>query len=465
MGVHPPPTFCNCPQTHYIKKKREKMFTRKQLTRLIVPLVIEQILAATIGMADTLMVSVSGEAAVSGVALVDSINLLLINVFAALATGGVIVAAQYLGREDTVNANTAAKQLLLVTFGLSFVIMALCLAARTQLIYGLFRSAEPAVLENAMAYFFFSALSYPFIAVYNAGAALFRAMGNAKVSMFASLLMNITNIGGNALLIYGLAMGAAGAAIASLISRMLGAVIMIALLRRPEHVIHLDTVFRLGWKPAMIKNILKIGVPTGIENGMFQIGKVLVQGLVVSFGTSAITANAVANGISTFSIIPGNAIGLAMVTVVGQCVGAGDYTQAKRYVMKLTGAAYALMLVLNVGIFFLLPTAIGFYSVSAQTAETARLILIYSTVCTVFIWPAAFALPNGLRAASDVKFTMSISVFSMWAFRIGFSYVIGRWLGWGVFGVWVAMSIDWLFRAVMFAIRFFGGKWQKNRLI
>ncbi|WP_092750967.1 MATE family efflux transporter [Hydrogenoanaerobacterium saccharovorans] len=441
------------------------MFTKKQLVRLIVPLIVEQLLAATIGMADTLMVSGSGEAAVSGVSLVDSINLLLISIFAALSTGGAIVSAQYLGREDHPNANIAAKQLLLVTTGLATVIMSVCLIWRTSIINGLFGSAEPLVLQNALIYFLLSSLSYPFIAIYNSCAALFRAMGNSKISMFASILMNVTNIGGNAILIFGFGMGAAGAALATLLSRMLGATIMIILLRNPHNTIRLDTVFRLGFHPEMIKSILRIGVPTGLENGMFNIGKILVQGLIASFGTIAITANAVANGVAGLAQIPGSAIGLAMVTVIGQCVGAKEYEQAKNYTLKLTGAAYAMMTVTNLLVVISLSPIIGWYSVSAQTAVVAKQILIYHSVCSILIWTPSFALPNGLRAANDVRFTMITSVISMWVFRIGFSYIIGQWLGWGVLGVWVAMSIDWLFRAIVFVTRFFSGKWQNKQFI
>ncbi|WP_312640644.1 MATE family efflux transporter [Hydrogenoanaerobacterium sp.] len=441
------------------------MFTRKQLVRLIVPLIVEQLLAATIGMADTLMVSGCGEAAVSGVSLVDSINLLLISIFAALATGGAIVSAQYLGREDHPNANVAAKQLLLVTTGLSMVIMAVCLIWRTSIIHGLFGAAEPLVLENALIYFLLSALSYPFIAIYNACAALFRAMGNSKISMFASILMNAVNIGGNAIFIFGFNMGAAGAALASLLSRILGAVIMLVFLRNPHNFIRLDNIFKLGFHPAMIKNILQIGVPTGLENGMFNIGKILVQGLIASFGTVAITANAVANGVAALAQIPGSAIGLAMVTVVGQCVGAQEYGQAKKYVLKLGGAAYVLITVTNLLVLLGLSPIIGWYSVSPQTAEIAKQLIVYHGVCSMLIWTPSFALPNGLRAANDVRFTMITSVFSMWVFRIGFSYIIAQWMGWGVLGVWVAMSIDWLFRAIVFVTRFLSGKWQNKRLI
>lgn len=331
------------------------MFTAKDLRKLILPLIVEQFLAVTIGMADTIMVASTGEAAMSSVSLVDAINILLINIFSALATGGAIVASQYLGREDNKRANVAAKQLLLVTTAMSVFIMAVCLIGRNPILDLIFGKIEPEVMDNCRVYFFWSALSYPFLAVYNAGAALYRSMGNSKVSMLTSTLMNAINIAGNALLIFGFHMGVAGAAIASLFARMVGAVLITCLLRFKPHVIQLEAVFKLDFQPEMIKNILKFGVPTGLENGMFQIGRLMTQGLVATFGLTATTANAIGMSLSAFPQIPGTAIGLAMVTVVGQCIGARRQEEAKRYTLKLTGLAYLAMGALNLVMLALLP--------------------------------------------------------------------------------------------------------------
>ncbi len=441
------------------------MFTAKDLRKLILPLIVEQFLAVTIGMADTIMVASTGEAAMSSVSLVDAINILLINIFSALATGGAIVASQYLGREDNKRANVAAKQLLLVTTAMSVFIMAVCLIGRNPILDLIFGKIEPEVMDNCRVYFFWSALSYPFLAVYNAGAALYRSMGNSKVSMLTSTLMNAINIAGNALLIFGFHMGVAGAAIASLFARMVGAVLITCLLRFKPHVIQLEAVFKLDFQPEMIKNILKFGVPTGLENGMFQIGRLMTQGLVATFGLTATTANAIGMSLSAFPQIPGTAIGLAMVTVVGQCIGARRQEEAKRYTLKLTGLAYLAMGALNLVMLALLPVVIGIYNPSPATAALARELMLYCIACTILLWPASFVLPNGLRAAGDVRFTMTVSIVSMWAFRIGFSYLLAKGLQMGVLGVWIAMTIDWAFRILCFAIRFFRGKWMNKQLI
>ena len=441
------------------------MFNRKQLARLIWPLIVEQFLAVAIGLADTVMVTSCGEAAVAGVSLVDSINVLLINIFSALATGGAILASQYIGRQDKEQANVAAKQLVLVTAGISVLVMAICLFANASLLHMVFGEAEADVMTNAETYFFWSALSYPFLALYNAGAALFRAMGNSRISMFTALLMNALNIGGNALLIYGMNMGVAGAAIASLVSRFVGAAIMLALLRLRHQMIRLDSLIRLGFHPPMIRQILGVGVPNGLENGMFQIGKILVQRLITVLGTASISANAVANTVAALPQIPGAAIGLAMITVVGQCIGAGEQDQAKSYTLRLTGLAYASMSVLCILEVVLVAPIVGFFNLSAQTAELARQLLVYHGITCLIMWPASFVLPNGLRAAGDVRFTMLVSVLSMWVFRIGFSYLLVDMLHMGVLGVWVAMTIDWLVRVIVFSIRLFTGGWRNKHLI
>ena len=441
------------------------MFTRKDIVRLMVPLVIEQVLAVAIGMADTMMVSSCGEAAVSGVSLVDSINVLLINIFSALATGGSIICAQYIGRDDHANANASAKQLIVATFLISAAIMIICLFGNAPILSVVFPNTEKSVMNNCITYFFWSAISYPFLGVYNAGAALFRSMGNSRITMIISLAMNLLNICGNAILIFGCGMGVAGAAIATLASRIFGAVIILYLLRWRSHGITLDSLihWRLDFK--MIRTILKIGIPNGLENGMFQIGKILVQGLVASFGTVAIAANAVGNSIASMATIPGAAVGLGMITIVGQCIGAKRYDEAKRYMFRLTGLAYVLMIFVNIILFLLLNPLIGLFNLSAETASITSVLLIYHGIMSSILWPMAFTLPNGLRAANDVKYTMLVSVISMWACRIGLSYILASFLNLGVLGVWIAMTIDWAVRIIFFLGRVISGKWKKKEVI
>ena len=442
------------------------MFTRRDLIRLILPLIIEQVLVATIGIADTLMVSAVGEVAVSAVSLVDSFNVLLLQVFAALATGGGIVAAQYLGRDDQENAESAARQLLIITTGFSIVLGAFCFLARRPLLGLLFGSAEPAVMEGALTYLWISALSYPLIALYNGSAAIFRVQGNSRISMLAAGLMNVTNISFNALFIFVLKMGVAGAALGSLISRGFGAALLLFLLRNPQNRIHIELPMSLRLERSMVQNILHIGIPNATEAGVFQLGRVLVQGIVAMFGTVSLAANAVANSIMTISQMPGSAIGLAIVTVVGQCIGAHKYKQAKKYMVWLTGTSLLSLFALNLLIALLVHPIVGLFgSISPESAALACKMTLVCNLLNVLFWSTSFVLPNGLRAASDVRFTMMISIFSMWTFRVGLSYLLAKLSNFGAMSIWYAMAFDWAFRTIAFVWRLMSNRWTKNRTV
>ena len=439
-------------------------FSNHDLVQLIGPLMLEQLLVVTVGMADTIMVSVNGEAAVSGISLVDQINILIIQVFAALATGGAVVASQYLGRRDPESARTSGRQLMYAMLALSLAVAVPSLVWNGHILTFVFGAAEPDVMAAAETYFWLSALSYPFIGIYNAGAALFRSMGNSRVSLFASAVMNVINIGGNAILIFIFKMGVAGAATASLASRAAAATLILWLLRSEHNPIHLRGILKVRLNGSILRSILRVGIPSGMENGMFQIGKLLVASLITSFGTVAITANAICNNIASFSNIPGSALGLAMITVIGQCVGARDYVQTRYYVRKLMWVSFAGIVTLNIVIFLISPLLVGMYGTGKDTYDLALFVIRFNCFCGLW-WVPSFTMPNALRAAGDAKYTMVVSMISMWLFRVASSYVLGIWLGLGLFGVWAAMTIDWGVRAVVFMHRYFSGKWQNARVI
>ncbi|MEW4412472.1 MATE family efflux transporter [Clostridium sp. AN503] len=431
------------------------MFSRRDLFRLLGPLIVEQILAVLVGMVDVIMVAAVGEAAVSGVALVDSISLLIIQLLAALATGGAVVCSQYIGKQRPDQACHAAGQLILITAGCSVLFTAVALLGNRNLLELIFGNAEEAVMNNAATYFWLTALSYPFLAVYNSGAALFRSMGNSRVSMMASLVMNGINIVGNAICIYGLHMGVEGVAIPTLISRVFAAVLMMVLVQHPENVIRVKGLSQLRPEFSMIKKILSVGVPSGLESGMFQFGKLALQSLVSTLGTASIAGFAVASNLVTLEYLAGNALGLGLITIVGQCVGANERDQAKAYTKKLLALNYGILLLVCSVMILGRGPIVGIYNLSPEAAGLAgSLILVHS--CAMVVWPPAFALPNTLRAGLDARFTMVVSVFSMWAFRIGFAYLFVRVWDLGVMGVWYGMFIDWIFRAAVFVWRFRG---------
>lgn len=450
------------------KQKQDRshyLFSNRELANLIGPLVIEQLLAVFVGMADSIMVANVGEAAVSGVSLVDNIMILIINIFAALATGGAVVAGQYIGRKDEKSACKADTQLVWFVSLSAVAIMILVYFGKDIILNQVFGHITAEVKGHADIYLLIVTASIPFIALYNGGAAIFRAMGNSQVSMRVSLLMNAINVTGNAILVFGLRIGTAGVAIPTLISRMVAAIVITALLCNQTRILHIERTLKIRFDGRMIRKILAIGVPNGLENSMFQLGKILVLSLVSTFGTYAIAANAVSNAIALFQILPGMAISLAITTVISQCVGANDYEQVHYYLKKLLAIIYVAMVGTVALIFLALPLILKAYNLSDQTAAAATNIIHFHGISAMIIWPLSFALPAAYRAAGDAKACMYTSIVSMWIFRIGFSYLVGKYMGLGVFGVWVAMVIDWVVRAICFIIRYFNGKWKHGAIV
>lgn len=445
-------------------KEKPYYFSNRALKRLIVPMIIEQFLAILVGMSDSIMVATVGEHAVSGVSLVDNIFILLIYLFAALATGGAVVMGQYLGQNKHEKANRAVNQLILFTALFAICIMIGLYLARNLILHRAFGAIEANVMEASKTYLLIVSASIPFIALYNAGAAVFRTMGNSKVPMYLSMMMNAINVGGNAILIFGFGMGVAGAATSTLVSRVISAVAIILLLCSPEHLLHLERPFSFKLDFGMLKKIAYIGIPNGLENGMFQLGKIMVLSMITGFGTAAIAANAVSNIIATFQVLPGMSVGMAVITVCSRCVGAGDYEAARYYTRKILKLVHILIIVFSVTTLVALPGIMHLYNLSDDAMTFTKQIIWYHGICCMLIWPEAFTLPNTLRAASDVKFCMILSIISMWVFRIAFSYIIAVRMGMGVLGVWIAMTIDWAVRAVLFIIRYRGKRWQHKSI-
>lgn len=443
-------------------------FDKKYLIALVLPLVIEQVLAVTVGMADMIMVSGAGDTAVSGVSLVNTISNLLIYIFNALATGGAVVAAQALGAKKKKTGQIVANQLVLICLIVSVVISAVCIVFDRAILTLIYGKVEQAVMDQAVTYFFITGFSFPFIAVYDGASSLLRSMGKASISLFVSAIMNGLNILFNAIFVFGYNMGIAGVGYGTLISRVVAGIVVVFILHNEKYDLHIDKYFRFGWDGQIIGKILRIGIPSGIDNGMFQIGKLFTQSLITSYGTAAIAANATGSTIELLATIPAAAMGLALTTVVGQCVGAGDYQSVKEYSWKLMKWAYVMLWGLNIVIIFMTPTIASWYNLSAEADHLARILIWYHSACCMVMWPAAWTLPSILRAAGDVKFVMVSSIIIMWVFRIGLAYVIGglmQPMGLGVWGVWIAMTIDWFARCVCNAWRLKSGKWKRGAVI
>ena len=438
-----------------------RLFSRNDLVRLIIPLIVDQFLQVAVGLSDSIMVARVGEAAVSGVSLVDTVMLLIINIFTALATGGAVIAGQYLGRKDPKTGCEVTAQLFNFTFLFSIFIMILGYLGQNVILYHVFGKIEPEVMKDSRTYLLIVLSSIPMIAMYNAGAAIFRAMGNSNIAMNTSLLMNSINVFGNALLIFGFHRGVEGVAIPTVVSRGVACVVILILLNNQEHELHIlhPYPFKIKWN--VLKKILYIGIPNGLENSMFQLGKIAVLSLVSGLGTASLAANAVGNNIANFAILPGMSFGFALLTVCAQCVGAGDFEQVKYYTKHMMRVEYLCLIASNLIVILALPFILSVYNLSDEAAQYANDIILYHAACVVTIWPLSFTLPNTLRAAADVKVTMVLSIISMWVFRFGFSYLLAIEFHMGIFGVWVAMTIDWLVRGIFFVCRYRSGRWQK----
>ena len=423
-------------------------------------MIMEQLLAILVGMLDTVMISGVGEAAVSGVSLVDNINILVIQVFSALATGGAVVAGHALGQRREEEAGRSAWQMVLFLLYASAATTVVLIGAHKTILRAIFGQVEAGVLASATTYLIITGLSICPLALYNGCAALFRAMGNSKITMYISLLMNLLNLVGNATLIFVFKMGVAGAAISTTVSRTVAAFLIFYLLFQEDRVIHFRNRVTARMNFGLIKRILYIGVPNGLENSLFQLGKILLLSLVFTFGTSAIAANAVCGTIANFNILPGM-INLALLSVASYCIGAGDYEQTRIYTKKLMRLTSVCMIAVSVAMILLCRIMLLLYRLTPETKALAVQVIRFHAFMCMFAWVPSFTLPNTLRAAGDVMWTMGISIVSMWVFRIGTAYFFSNVFQLGLIGIWIAMTIDWMFRGCCYWLRFRSGKWER----
>ena len=443
-----------------------RQWDSRALFGLLWPLLIEQILAVTMGAADTFMVSSVGEHAVSGVNVIDNINNLLIIAFTALCTGGAVVVSQYIGRRDHINSCVAAKQLVYSVIFISLIIMLTAVLFRRPIISVFYGKIADDVMDAASVYFLFTGLSYPFLALYNANAALFRAIGNSRVPMLIALLVNVINIGGNAFFIYVLKIGVLGAAISTLGSRIIAALVTTVMLyHNKTSSISLSGLFNIRIVLPMIKNILNVGLPSGIESSMFMVGKLLTQRIFAVFGTAAMAANAIASVINSFSFMPGTAFGLALLTVVGQCIGAGDYAAAKKQTYKIMKIAYITLFIISAATFIFMQPLVSLFNLSEEAHKLAKSILRVHCFSMALGWAMSFCLPSALRSAGDARYVLVVTTISMWLVRVCSAYLFAFPLGLGPLGVWLAMGVDFFVRGISYYLRWIKGKWQEKRVI
>ena len=443
------------------EKVQGTIYSNVDLKKLILPLIMEQLLAILVGMLDTVMISGVGEAAVSGVSLVDNINILVIQVFAALATGGAVVAGHALGQHNEEEAGRSAWQMVLFLLYASAVTTVILIGWHRGILRAIFGQVEEGVMASASTYLVITGLSICPLALYNGCAALFRSMGDSKTTMYISLLMNLLNLAGNAFLIFVCRLGVAGAAISTTVSRTVAAVLIFYLLFKEGRVICFRNRMTARVNLGQVKKILYIGVPNGLENSLFQLGKILLLSLVSTFGTSAIAANAVCCTVANFNILPGVAINMAILSVASYCIGAGDYGQTRYYTKKLMCLTNLCMIAVSVVMILLCRKMLLLYHLTPETEELSVQVIRFHALMCMFAWVPSFSLPNTLRAAGDVMWTMVIAIASMWVFRIGTAYFFSNVFHLGLIGIWIAMTIDWMFRGICYAFRYHSGKWER----
>ena len=459
-------------------KKEELLFSSKELLALIIPLLLQQVLEVLVGTIDSVMVAYTGEASVSGVSLVNTMDVVLVIFFTAMVGGGSVVIAQAIGRKKENEIRESTKQLLYITFFLSVALTTTVLTFRNGLLNLLFGDVEADVMSEAMGYFFYVALSFPALAISSSIGGSFRASGNSTIPLVVSIIANLVNVGGNAWFIIGLDMGAAGAGLGTLIARSVSALIMLVLIHRKKYPIHIEKLFHYKPNANIIKRITNIGVPNGVENTLFQLGRLITQTLIATMGTSVIAANSVAMNISNYQYMTGTACSTVMIAVVGCCIGAGKIDQAKYFSRKILFMNYGLIWAVNLGILIFLSPLVGMYNLSAESADLSKTLILWHITMSSLIWPIGFMLPSAFRASGDVRFPMVTSISCMWIFRICSAYflalesvnVFGLFtvpgLGMGIIGVWVAMFIDWIVRTFIYIFHYLRDKWllQKSKI-
>lgn len=443
----------------------DHIFSNVDIRKLLIPIMLENLLASLMGTVDTMMVSNVGASAVSAVSLVDSINILVIQALSALAAGGAILCSQYIGSSNPKGANLAARQLFLVMTVLSVFISAICLILRVPMLKFIFGSVEAEVMADSQAYFLFTLLSFPFIGLYDAGASIMRAQKDSKSPMIISIISNFLNIGGNAILIFGLGMGVAGAALSTLASRVFCAVVVIIKLRNPSQTICVNRYYTIRPDWDLIKRVLYIGIPSGIENSMFQFGKLAIQSTVSTLGTVAIAAQAMTNILENLNGIAAIGIGIGLMTVVGQCLGAGRKDEAVYYIKKLSLVSEVVIIASCLIIFILTKPITMLAGMEPASARLCFEMIIFITIVKPICWVPSFIPPYGLRAAGDVKFSMIVSCCTMWLCRVSLCIYLCRVWGFGPIAVWIGMACDWMLRSIIFTARFHSRKWLNHHVI
>ena len=442
----------------------ERLFSKKDLKKLYVPILIEILLTVSVGVADTMMVSQAGETAVSGVSCFNTIQNFLIALFSAFATGGSVVVGQLLGMKNYERAKNAVKDLMYLTLLVSILLSLSFIGFKEPLLRLIYGESEEAVIASALDYALPILISLPFLASQSSLNAILRVQGKTKTTMWSSIIANIINVVGNAIFILVFDMGALGVGISTLISRIISALILFFASRNKGLQAPLEKILQFRHQGNMMGTIFSIALPSGIENSIFQLGKIVMIATIAQCGTSSMAAFSVLDNIGTFSNITGQAAGQTLMVVGGYAAGAGRFDESRRMTKVFLAIAYVSMAILAVIILVFLKPIISIYSFSQETADLSYRILFEYMFWSTIVWPTSFAFPNILKSSGDVKYTMLVAILSMWLFRVFIARVLGIYMGFGIVGVMWGMYIDWVVRAIAFLIRYKSGVWTEKRI-
>ncbi|AQR91048.1 MATE family efflux transporter [Clostridium saccharobutylicum] len=445
------------------------MLIRKNVLKLAIPIMVEQTFVMLLGVCNTMMAGHISEEAVSAIGMVDSINNLFISFFAALSVGATVVVAQQIGQEEVKKANETAKQAIVSGIIVSTIITLFLWIFRVPVINFLYGSAEELVKSNAKFYLEFTLFTYPFIAIEQIANGILRGCGDTKTPMYITMFMNVINIILGYILIYGIGIlnipsfGIMGASLAIAIARVIGTIIISFVLFRGSKIIQIKRFIPFTFNIKIQKDIFNIGIPAGMEQVIFNAGKLIVQVFIVTMGTASIASNAIGMSIAQIINVPGNALGLAATTLVGQYVGRNDIKGAKSTLIYLV--KFATVCLVSVGLLFI-PIAGWLASLYTKDSQVINLTskLIISNSIALTVWPISFVLSAGLKGAGDTRYTMMTAFIGMWVFRIAVGYFVGIVCKVGVLGVWIGMYSDWAIRGVMYCFRLNGEKWIEHRI-
>lgn len=428
------------------------MFDRKATMRLFWPVFVEQTFAVTINFLATIMVRSVSEDAMAGVGLVGILNFLVMNAFSAVAAGVSVVVSQCVGRGDPSGAGRAGSQSVVLTLYLSAGIGGVMALLSRPMLGALFGGSEPAVLEAANIFFVWSCLSMPMLALFTTLSGIARSTGNVRLPMFCSVLSNVAYVLTAALCIQGLRIGVAGAGIAMAVSRLIPAMLMGLLARKGRGGIYLPRLSPC-LNREVLRPVLKIAVPSGVDSLIFNGGKLLVNVFMSGMGTPVLAANSILNNLTSVLNLPGGAIQTIGVTITGQVYGKGDKREARRQMVRLTLYGMASVAALAAVMLAVLGPSIRVFGPSEETYSITRDVMYLIFAATPLFWPASFIVPQTLRACNDAMYTMWVSIVSMLLIRVFGSWLLGVYFGMGLLGIWLSMVLDWVLRGALFMPR------------